>query len=238
MKKVTAVLFLLMAPLASAVIISYDFEVGEGYVTGPLSGQNLWEVTVGIPDQPIIDDSAPSSGMQHARINRDSTAQAGQLSAAISPTIGFQDIDKSPSVHIDLYFSDLNGAAYDVIAQSDRQQLITWRLRFTNTGDLLIYDSPLGMNQFVDIGYQYPVGTYFNLYVETKTQENEINYYVDGTLIYTAVAGVAFGQSIEQMVVLSNNLHANDDEFMLFDNIILNTENVDLIFANSFETVD
>lgn len=236
MKKLITVLLLLVAPISFATIYEFDFEADEGFDLGPLEDQNGWEIFPNIPDQPTVSDSLPSFGSQHIRIGRDGSAGAGQQSGAFSPTLGVRPPNLSPSVHVDLYFSGLNGAAYDMVAQSVSQNMVTWRLRFTNTGDLLAFDAPGGNTGFYDTGVDYPVGTYFNLYVETRTQEDAIDFFLDGELIYSSVVGVAFGQSIEQIVFISNNQHVDDNEFMAFDKLIVDTDAVDLIFADDFET--
>ena len=232
---VTCILYFLVLHSAAAEVFIYDFEVEEGYEMNPLNGQNAWQVFAGIPDQPTVDDVSPASGSQHLRFSKDTKAQPGEPSGAFSPSLGAQPTDRSPSVSVDLFFSDLGGAAYDVLAQLGSQTQITWRVRFADDGELLIYDSPGGMNGFVGTGVQYPVGGYFKLYVETKTQENEINYYINDELVYVSVAGAAFAQAIGQVVIISNNQHATEDEFLLVDHLIIDTENVDYIFTDPFE---
>lgn len=236
MQKIFTLLVLLtVVTRSSADIYFIDFETAEGFVTGPLVDQNGWSNFPNVPDQPTVDTSQPSSGSQHARISRDSQVVPGTQSGAFSPAFNIAVSDQSPSVYVDLYFSDLNGAAYDLLAQSVVQNLITWRLRFTNTGDLLVFDSPGGVNGFYDTGFDYPTGEYFTLYVATRTQTNEIDYFINGQLIYSALGGVPFGQTVEQIVVISNNNHADDNEFMAFDRLIVNTANGDFIFADGFE---
>lgn len=115
------------------------------------------------------------------------------------------------------------------------QNIITWRVRFTNQGNFSVYDSPGGVKGFVDTGVQYPINSYFKLSVLTDTVANQINYYFDEELVYTAVAGAAFGQSVEQVVFICNNQQASTDEYFLFDNLVINTVAPDLIFKDSFE---
>jgi len=103
---------------------------------------------------------------------------------------------------------------------------------------MLVYDSPGGNYAFVDTGVDYPLGSYFNLRVTADTINNEMTYYVDEVLIYTAAAGVAFGQSLEQIVFVCNNNQAAVDESFFFDNLIVNTLGPDLIFKTGFEALE
>ncbi|WP_223787348.1 hypothetical protein [Marinicella meishanensis] len=235
MRTIGLFVMVLWGAVSQADVFAYDFEEAEGFVAGMSLQQNQWTLFDEDDEQPAVSDEMPSSGALHGSIKKDLTIPFGAFSGVLSPNFGVQPSDRQPTASMDLSISDLDGAAYDVIGQSVSQNLITWRVRFTNSGDIQVYDSPGGSNGFVDTDADYPVGSYFNLRVTADTINNQLTYYVDDTLIYTAAAGVAFGQSLEQIVFVCNNAQAAPNESFLFDNLIINTLGPDLIFKTGFE---
>ena len=207
-----------------SVIDNYDFEAGEGFAPGYLGGQAGWTVFVGSAVQPIIDNSDPSSGLQHVQIAEDAVAGTGTLVGGFSPDLGPQTAGVESRVSVDVKITSDNGADYDVAGQAPSLALLTWRVKFSWLGGIEVLDDTGGGLGWEDTGSVWPVNTYFNLEVITNPGGSPgIEYYIDGTLIYSQV--LMFGaDTIEQVVLIGDNWNAG--EVANFDNLMIDTDYV------------
>lgn len=218
------------------VVDDHDFEVSEGFTVGLLLGQNSWTIIATSVVAPVIATGNASSGDQHIHLINDPAVAAGTLVGGFSPYLGAQPLAETSVVSVDVFVSNSGGASYEIVAQAPSASQLTWRIKFNSDETIQILDV-IGANLVLaDSGATWPINTYFNIRVATNPIVNSIEYYLNDNLIYTSVAGIFAAQTIEQVVLLSNNDQLVD-EFADFDNLKIDTTFIeDLIFANGFES--
>lgn len=224
-----------LGPTSSALrgpaMFETGFETAEGYLVGPISGQNGWAASVNANQASFnVNTANPFAGAQHLRIGFDDAVPVGSQRVILSPNLGaFAGGSSSTSVMVNI--SGDQGANWDVIGQAPSQALLTWRLRFNwnggtagTPGEIFILDDPdadgPGGLAFVDTGVVWNEGAYTELRVETDSDADAIRYYYGGNLIYTGVAGIFAGTSVEQFVVVTDNFQ-EPGEVGDFDNLVI-----------------
>ena len=200
---------------------TFGFEPGEGFAVGPIGGQVGWTMFAASLAEGHVDTLNPFAGTQHLRISNDPAIAAGTLTGGFSP-------DEGPlaagaySLSVEIAISATGGADYDVVPQAPSQGFLSARVKFNVLGDILILDDPgLGL-AFIDSGTNWTAGAYKNLTIDLDAGANTIDYFYDGALIYSSVAGVFAGTSFEQTVLLSDNFHIGDTGD--FDNLNVTPE--------------
>lgn len=195
----------------------FDFEA-PAYALGAIEPQNGWSASgVNLP-YASVSNVNPAGGQQHLRIAFDSSVAAGISRNVLGPNSGALPVGPS-SVSFDFAISGLGGANYRAIGQAPSQGFLSWRVEFDfEFGDIYVLDD-LGLGlQFVDTGSDFTPGTYMNMRVETDPGADSIRYFLDNNLIYTGVAGVFAGTTVEQMVFASDNFQL-EGETGDFDNV-------------------
>lgn len=180
------------------------FENSEGFAIGGLP-QNGWTEFAATPNAASISGAHPAAGTQHLRIVKDTTAASGALSGGFSPNSGALAANHY-IVSVDFATNDAGGADYDVVPQAPSQGSLSARMKFSWTGDILVLDDIGAGLAFVDTGINFSAdGQYRNVTIDINALANTIDYYYDGSLIYSSVTGIVAGTSVEQVVLLSDN---------------------------------
>lgn len=204
-----------------AATFGAGFEAAEGYAPGNILGQQGWTVFSGDTNQ-VISTANPLSGAQHYRNQKEPGFSSGTLIGAFSPDQGPSTIEPQ-SMSVDINISAIGGADYDVVPQAPSQSFLTARVKFNWLGNIYVLDDlGLGLG-YVDTGVPWVAGVYKNLTVDMDPGADSIDYWYDGSLIYSSVAGVFAGTAIEQVVLLSDNFQ-NAGEAGDFDNLTITPE--------------
>jgi len=174
---VLSALFSLAAPELSRAkpssSSSTGFEANEGYLPGLISGQN--------------------GCTQHLRMTKDASNPTGTLIGAFSPNLGSLPVNLLCRVSLQISISANGGASYDVVANAPSHGSGSWRVKFHESGSIQVYNRVDGLNIYDDTGVPWPVGSYFNLTVVADNSRNQIDYYMNGNLIYVSPADILAG---------------------------------------------
>jgi hypothetical protein len=206
------------SPVTPNAVSSNGFEVSDGFTAGPINGQVGWATFTAAT--PTIESTNPALGSQQMRISADGSVGQGSNTGGFSPNMGVQNDTLSASVNVDMLISATGGADYDVVGQAPSQGFLTWRVKFGFLGNISILDDTGAGLAFIDTGIPWPVNTYFNLQIVSNPVTDSIDYFIDGNLIYSGVAGIFAGTTIEQVVILSDNFQIGDSGD--FDNLVIN----------------
>lgn len=183
---------------------STGFEVVDGFAIGGLP-QNGWTEFAASPNAASISGAHPAAGAQHLRIVKDTAATSGTLSGGFSPDAGPLAAGQY-IVSVDFATNDVGGADYDIVPQAPSQGSLSARMKFSFTGDILVLDDVGAGLAFVDTGANFAAdGAYRNVSIVIDSINDSIDYFYDGSLIYSSVIGVVAGTSVEQVVLLSDN---------------------------------
>lgn len=196
---------------------STGFEVVDGFAIGGLP-QNGWTEFAATPNGASISGAHPAAGSQHLRIEKDAAAGNGSLSGGFSPDAGALGAGYY-AVSVDFATNDVAGADYDIVPQAPSQGSLSARMKFSWTGDILVLDDTGAGLAFVDTGADFIAdGAYRNASIIIDSINDTIDYYYNGSLIYSSVTGVVAGTSVEQVVLLSDNFQ-NAGGWGDFDNL-------------------
>lgn len=198
---------------------STGFEASEGFTLGNINGQNGYTVFTAAPNGPVISNLNPNGGSQHLRLGPDTAAPVGTLNGAFSDLFDTTGADIY-TLSLDIAIGDTGGADYDVVGQDTVAGFLSYRVKFSWLGDILVQDA----SGFVDTGFDYTIGDYTNLTVITDYAANTISYNYGGTEIFTSNADWSGALSVNQFVLLSDNFQAG--EFGDIDNLTFTGEAV------------
>jgi len=223
-----------LASVASANIYATGFEATEGFATGFIGGQNGWSAFSASTVEGHVDTVNPASGAQHLRISNDPAAGAGNYVGGFSPDWGPQPAGQY-TVSVDVCIGATGGADYDIVPQAPSQSFLTARVKYFwddydldgTPGDVVVLDDDGTGLTYYDTGYDYTPGVYHNLTIDIDAIGNTIDYYFDGTLAYSGMAGVFAGTSVEQVVFLCDNWNAGESGD--FDNLLVTPEPTSLV---------
>jgi len=204
---------------AVRVIDSHGFEAAEGYSLGPLNGQVGWTTFAANPDIPIVWNTNPATGAQHIVLSGDPAAGSGTYLGGFSPDLGAVPVDVG-EVTVNVFISAGGGANYLVNAQAPSQGLTTWRVEYDWNGNIFISNDLGSGFEMVDTGVPWVPGVYHALRVVVDPVGNTIDYFIDGSPLYSGV--LPGGTAVEQVVLLHDNW--NIDDYGLFDDLYINTE--------------
>ena len=197
------------------------FEASEGFAPGYIGGQAGWTAFSASVTEGHVGTVNPYAGEQHLRISRDPDISMGTWTGGFSPDLGAQN-DDPVSVSVMVAIGATGGADYDVVPQAPSQDLQTAHVNFSWLGDIRVLDDPGTGLDFIDTGVDWVPGGYKDLTIDIDAGSNTIDYSYDGSLIYSSVAGVFAGTSVEQVVLLSDNYQV--DESGDFDNLVITPE--------------
>jgi hypothetical protein len=107
-----------------------------------------------------------------------------------------------------------------LVPQAPSQSLLTARVKFSYTGDILVLDDVGAGLTFIDTGADYIPGSYIPLQIDVDPVGNTIDYSYNVTPIYSSAAGVFAGTLVEQVVFLSDNFNAGESAD--FDSLLIN----------------
>ncbi|MCB9398228.1 MAG: hypothetical protein H6510_10445 [Acidobacteria bacterium] len=181
------------------------FEGSEGFTPGFLGTQGGWSTFLVSTAQPVITNANANGGTQALRIDVDGSIGAGNLTGGFSPLTTPTDPMAPTRCSVNVFISGTGGADYDVAPQAPSQGFLTARVNFRFTGPIRVLDG----GSFVDTGVTWPVNQWFNLTIDCDPAAPRLDYYIDGSLIYTANALVG-GTTMEQVVLISDNFHFGD----------------------------
>jgi hypothetical protein len=197
------------------------FEASEGFNTGALNGQAGWQSFTSTLSQPVVSTAQPFSGAQHLRLSRVSGAGNNEFVGGFSPLLGGV-ADNTPS-RTTFYFRANNvtpgpitgGAEYIMAAQEGQgvTDQLSWQINFTFDGRVLVTDNIDADPdlEVVDVGIPWTAGRWYKLDVDLDTTANSIRYYVDDALEHTTLGGVFAGNEVRQVILLSDNFFAANE---------------------------
>jgi len=200
------------------------FESGEGFAPAPIGGQAGWTMFAASTAEGHVDTVNPFAGSQHLRISGDPTIGGGTLTGGFSPDLGAQTPNQA-YMSVQVNIGAAGGADYDIVPQAPSQGFLSARLKFNFGGNVFVLDDTGGGLAFEDTGYDWSAnaGTYQHVEIMLDNDNNTIDYYIDGNLIYSSVAGVFAGTAFEQVVLISDNFQAGesgDFDDLYFENVI------------------
>ncbi len=175
--------------------IGTGFEADQGWLTGPLNGQQAWAAS------PAFDVVATNKNgsVNSLQVHKNTGAAQGSSQLAFSPL----NLDNlRTQVCFDFKMDDAAGANYSVIGQAPSQSLLTWRVEFDFGGHVFVVDrDQTGQLAYVDTGLSWGRFTWDHFQIDVGDQA--IEYRRNGELFYT---GERFGGTAnEQLVVRSDN---------------------------------
>jgi len=188
------------------------------FAVGVLEPQGGWSTSgVSLP-WASVSTANPAAGTQHQRQVRDTTVGAGTARLSFGPASGAVGFGPS-TTSFDFAISNLGGADTDAIGQAPSQAFLSWRINFSYLGPISVLDDiGLGL-QFIDTGAVFTPGlAYSNMRVEMDPGADTLRYFLNNALIYTGVAGVFAGTSVEQFVTRNDNFQLTGETFDL-DNV-------------------
>ena len=200
---------------------SISFENNEGYTTGNIHGQNNWEVTLNSDELPIngqtITSESASAGSNALKIAVDVDEDFGWFPIYGAAKILDQGFNyKNTTIEFDVYISELDGSTFEFGTYgADNDEFVPIStFSFNYTGNLEVVTS-------VDYDYEateftWQADKWYKLKAEIS--ENQIKYYIDGTLVYT---GTNFSKTNVLGIIF---LHDNISGFAYIDNIKINDE--------------
>jgi len=188
----------------SGPLYSTGFEAADGFGPGPINGQQGWTNFAANDNIPAISNANPASGEQHLRNSKGPGTNASS-NGAFSPNLGPQSANRY-IVSVDFASNDDGGADHMIVAQAPSQGFLSWRLHFDWQGNIRVLDDVGSGLQFINTGASWAAdGQYRNLTVDLDYANDTIDYYFDGSLIYSSVAGVFAGTAIEQVILFGDN---------------------------------
>ncbi|MCH8166038.1 MAG: hypothetical protein IH889_10565 [Planctomycetes bacterium] len=205
--------------VAGGDLAPVGFEPAEGFAPGFIDGQVGWRAFAAGIAEAHVETVNPATGVQHLQIANDPGNPSGTTTGAFSPNLGNCDDTTFTTVLVDVNISALGGADYDVVPQAPTQGLLTTRVVFSNTGDILVLDDIGAGLVFVDTGADWIPGQYVTLRIVVSSSGAGLlrYFYPSNTFIYNGVGGLIAGTSVEELVILSDN--ANVGDVGDFDNV-------------------
>lgn len=174
--------------------INISFEAEEGFQLGEINGQNDWFVSGSIFSHfiNVVDDKA-TEGLWSLNLEGDPNGPLPDnlLGIVVSPILSN---DNKNEFSVDLYIEadqNLNSSEFNLGTEATSQNMLSSRVAFIN-GEILIVDiNPANPQQIVFIPVvDYPTNTWFEFKVLIKSNNDQIQYFLDDDLIYV---GEIFG---------------------------------------------
>ena len=204
-----------IARSADPGVLITGFEVGDGFVLGPIDEQAGWFAFFSGDPEGHIDDVHAALGAQHLRISWDPALFSPTDTGAFSPDLGTLPTGAS-TTKVDIAISATGGADYFVAGQSNSEGFLTWEVNFSFLGTIWVVDDLGSGLTFVDTGFTWTIGPYKTLTVLDDPVAGGTVYLYDDVLFYSQVTHLQ-GTRVEQVVFRSDNFHLIDDGD--FDNL-------------------
>ncbi|MCH8242432.1 MAG: hypothetical protein IH897_07470, partial [Planctomycetes bacterium] len=204
-----------IARSAGPGVLITGFEVGDGFVLGPIDEQAGWFAFFPGDSEGHIDDFHAALGAQHLRISWDPALFSPTDTGAFSPDLGTLPTGAS-TTKVDIAISATGGADYFVAGQSNSEGFLTWEVNFSFLGTIWVVDDLGSGLTFVDTGFTWTIGPYKTLTVLDDPVAGGTVYLYDDVLFYSQVTHLQ-GTRVEQVVFRSDNFHLIDDGD--FDNL-------------------
>lgn len=194
-----------------------SFETSEGFVVGPLSGQNGWGASAAQPGSAAVSNlyAAGEGTNSLAIIGLAGTAHG--FVGAFSPVVVHEgDV---VTVEYDVYFTSVSATSSDfrVGVQSPSQLLITSAFQYSYLGEVKVYANdpadPESALALVTTTATFEPGQWYHCAIQHNFADGTIQYYFNGNLVHTS--GVFGGTNVEQLTFLNDNYNSS----AYFDNI-------------------
>lgn len=200
--------FLLSSILGANAQYATSFESSEGFTLGSLNSQNGWGVSAAAVSGTNVSDADSSDGDYSLSLMGNGAGTTSLIGAFSSNDISVSgDLDFSFDIKIPTLSA--NGTEFYISSQAPTQQMLTARMVFANTGEILILDvDPQGtpqapLNFFLAEG-TIEADTWYNVRIAHNFSQDNIEFYLDDTLIYTT-AEVFAATAVEQLVFVHDN---------------------------------
>ena len=116
--------------------------------------------------------------------------------------------------------NDPGGADNMFVGQAPSQGFLSWRIHLDWQGRVMVLDNLGPGLAFHDTGHTWAAdGQYREIKVDFDGNANSIKYYYDGALVWTSVAGVFAGTSVEQVILFGDNFHTAGTGWSDWDNL-------------------
>lgn len=182
------------------------FEVADGFEPGEFP-QGGWSPYGAVPSGASVSDAHPDSGSQHLRIRRVPGAPLASATGAYSPELGAQPPGRFV-LRLRFASNDRAGADYEIIPESGSQGLLSARMVFKGSGDIMVLDDVGAGLTLVDTGANWVAGgKYRTIKIILDSVADTIDYYYNGSLIHSSVSGVFAGTTIEQIAIEGRNFN-------------------------------
>lgn len=205
-----------------------SFEASEGFTAGSIHGQNGWEVTLNNDDNPIknqtISTEQASEGTQSLKIAVDMDENFGWFpifgaAKLFDTTYNYQNT----TIEFDVFVTEKEGSSFDFgtfgITNTDEFMPVSI-FAFNATGILEVVKNE--DYQYEDVNYAWDANRWYKL--KSVITENDIKFYVDGTLVHTLpnfskvdIAGVNFVHDNFAGSAYIDNLKINDEVMAVND---------------------
>ncbi len=170
------------------------FEIVEGYLSGPLSGQNGWTsfLTSGFPDdEGHIDTVHPAGGVQHGRISDDPGADNNI--GSFSPNIVPVPAPGVVTLTVDLSIPDNTTKFWRIQPQSPSQGQLTAGMQFNPDGSIFVFDDNGDCTDafvgFVDTGFTWTPDVYVTARIVVDVPNERVRYFYGADLVHSTGAG-------------------------------------------------
>jgi hypothetical protein len=210
----------------TSYLFGSGFESGEGFALGPIEPQAGWTASGTNLPFASVKNLLPYTGLQHLRLIHDTTTGVGVNRIAFSP-LQATAANTPSTVYVKIRISNDGGADHDVVAQAPSQGFLSWRVKFSWSGDLgtepgtiYVLDDPGTGLAYINTGVLWTVGVYKELRVDFDPINGTIRYYYGGAPIYTGV--VYAGTAVEQVLALTDN-YENTGETEELDGLSVQT---------------
>ncbi|TDX86450.1 T9SS type A sorting domain-containing protein [Epilithonimonas xixisoli] len=205
-----------------------SFEASEGFTLGSIHGQNGWEVTLNSDDNPIknqtISTEQAFDGTQSLKIDVDMDENFGWFpifgaAKLFDTTYNYQNT----TIEFDVFVTEKEGSSFDFgafgITNTDEFMPVSI-FAFNATGILEVVKNE--DYQYEDVNYAWDANRWYKL--KSVITENDIKFYVDGTLVHTMpnfskvdIAGVNFVHDNFAGSAYIDNLKINDEVMAVND---------------------
>lgn len=223
--------YLLVLSLFSALAFAQQtisFESSEGFTPGTIHGQNGWEVTLNSDDNPInnqvITTEKAFDGTQSLKIDVDMNENFGWFPIFGAAKLFDNPYDyKNTTIEMDVLITETEGSNYDFgtfgIVETDEYMPVSI-FAFNSMGILEVVKNE--DYEYEPVNFSWEANRWYRL--KSVISENEIKFYVDGTLVHTMpnfsktnIAGVNLVHDNFSGSAFIDNLKINDEVLAVGD---------------------
>jgi hypothetical protein len=167
----------------SAQTSKISFETSEGYTVGNLNGQQGWTTWGGVPvgNPKVMNSNATHGVNSFTMLSEGDNMSSCGIEKNISSFVTGDDVE----ISFDYKFEDLDGSDYEIAVYNDTDYYYTAALRIDYFSGDLSYRTGSG---FVT-GPTLNPNQWYNIKIAIKKTTNTLQYFVDGTQIYSGNLG-------------------------------------------------